>query len=144
MPLFKLPGIHVPHHKNTDEMKAVRMPIPKEVILQMNMHIGAFAKPIVNVGDHVLVGQKIAEAGGYISAPVHSSVSGVVKKIENVLESDGTYVPAIFIETDGLQEISKDVKKVEVNSYESFVEAVKIVVLLALVAQAFQHMLNFQ
>ena len=51
MPLFKLPGIHVPHHKNTDEMKAVRMPIPKEVILQMNMHIGAFAKPIVNVGD---------------------------------------------------------------------------------------------
>lgn len=125
MPLFKLPGIHVPHHKNTDEMKAVRMPIPKEVILQMNMHIGAFAKPIVNVGDHVLVGQKIAEAGGYISAPVHSSVSGVVKKIENVLESDGTYVPAIFIETDGLQEISKDVKKVEVNSYESFVEAVK-------------------
>ena len=60
MPLFKLPGIHVPHHKNTDEMKAVRMPIPKEVILQMNMHIGAFAKPIVNVGDHVLVGQKIA------------------------------------------------------------------------------------
>ena len=109
----------------TDEMKVVRMPIPKEVILQMNMHIGAFAKPIVNVGDHVLVGQKIAEAGGYISAPVHSSVSGVVKKIENVLESDGTYVPAIFIETDGLQEISKDVKKVEVNSYESFVEAVK-------------------
>lgn len=53
-------------------------------------------------------------------------------------------MPAIFIETDGLQEISKDVKKVEVNSYESFVEAVKIVVLLALVAQAFQHMLNFQ
>lgn len=80
MPLFKLPGIHVPHHKNTDKMKAVRMPIPKEVILQMNMHIGAFAKPIVNVGDHVLVGQKIAQAGGYISAPVHSSVSGVVKK----------------------------------------------------------------
>lgn len=85
MPLFKLPGIHVPHHKNTDEMKAVRMPIPKEVILQMNMHIGAFAKPIVNVGDHVLVGQKIAEAGGYISAPVHSSVSGVVKKLKMFL-----------------------------------------------------------
>lgn len=69
MPLFKLPGIHVPHHKNTDEMKAVRMPIPKEVILQMNMHIGAFAKPIVNVGDHVLVGQKLPRQEGTYLLP---------------------------------------------------------------------------
>lgn len=109
MPLFKLPGIHVPHHKNTDEMKAVRMPIPKEVILQMNMHIGAFAKPIVNVGDHVLVGQNCRGRRVHICSRSFFGF-GSSKKIENVLESDGTYVPAIFIETDGLQEISKDVK----------------------------------
>ena len=125
MPLFKLPGAHVPHHKNTASKQAVKMPVPKEIIMQMNMHIGAFAQPIVNVGDHVLVGQKIAQAGGYISAPVHCSVSGVVKKIDTVLESDGTHVPAIFIETDGMQEISDEVQPIKVDSYEDFVEAIK-------------------
>lgn len=87
MPLFKLRGVHMKHHKNTASMKAVRMDTPSEVVIPMSMHIGAPATPIVKVGEHVLVGQKIAQANGFISAPIHASISGTVKKIENRLAS---------------------------------------------------------
>ena len=80
MSIFGIRGVHVPHHKHTEKLAAVRMPIPKTVVIPMSMHIGAPAKPIVNVGDTVGVGQLIAEAGGFISSPVHASVSGTVKK----------------------------------------------------------------
>ena len=74
MPLFKLHGVHVLHHKNTANMKAVKIDTPSEVLIPMNMHIGAPAKPIVKVGDKVKIGDKIAEIAGYISAPIHASV----------------------------------------------------------------------
>lgn len=125
MALFKLPGIHVNHHKNTANLKPVEMPVPKMVILPMNMHIGATASPIVKVGDKVKVGQKIAEASSFISANIHSSVSGVVKKIEDFLTGNGTYVKAIHIESDMLQTLSEEVQVPHVDSYESFVEALK-------------------
>lgn len=125
MPLFKLHGVHVEHHKNTASLKAVRMSIPSEVVIPMAMHIGAPATPIVKVGERVLVGQKIAEVGGYISAPIHSSVSGMVKKIEERLASNGTYVKAITIASDGLMEVAPTVKPVSVTDTASFVEAVK-------------------
>lgn len=125
MPLFKLHGIHVAHHKNTAKMKAVRIKVPNEVIIPMNMHIGVPSKPIVKVGERVLVGQKIAEADGFISVPIHSSVSGKVKKIENRLSSNGTYVKAITIESDGLMEVAQTVKPVIVEDTPSFVQAIK-------------------
>lgn len=125
MPLFKLHGVHVEHHKNTASLKAVRMNIPSEVVIPMAMHIGAPATPIVKVGERVLVGQKIAEAGGYISAPIHSSISGTVKKIEERLASNGTYVKAITIASDGLMEVAPTIKPVSVTDTASFVEAVK-------------------
>lgn len=125
MPLFKLHGVHVEHHKNTASLKAVRMSIPSEVVIPMAMHIGAPATPIVKVGERVLVGQKIAEVGGYISAPIHSSVSGTVKRIEERLASNGTYVKAITIASDGLMEVAPTVKPVSVTDTASFVEAVK-------------------
>lgn len=125
MPLFKLHGVHVEHHKNTASLKAVRMGIPSEVVIPMAMHIGAPATPIVKVGERVLVGQKIAEAGGYISAPIHSSISGTVKKIEERLASNGTYVKAITIASDGLMEVAPTVRPASVTDTASFVEAVK-------------------
>lgn len=125
MPLFRLHGIHVEHHKNTASMKAVKMDIPSEVVIPMVMHIGAPANPIVKVGDRVLVGQKIAEAGGYISAPIHSSISGTVKKIEERLASNGSYVKAITIFSDGLMEVAPTVKPISVTDTTSFVEAIK-------------------
>ena len=84
-----LKGIHVPHRKNTSSMPAVRLPVPKEVEIPMSMHIGAPAKPVVKAGDTVKVGQLIAEAGGFVSAPIHSGVSGTVKRIGEMLQSNG-------------------------------------------------------
>ena len=76
--LFKLGKTHVPHYKNTAQMPAVRMPAPTEVFISMSQNIGAPSSPVVSVGDKVYVGTVIGEAGGYVGAPVHSSVSGTV------------------------------------------------------------------
>ena len=95
MPLIKLKGAHVPHRKNTAQMAAVRMPAPKSVTIPVVMHIGAPAVPAVKVGDHVDIGDVIATAGGFVSAPVHASVSGTVKKIDTILVSSGNNVNAI-------------------------------------------------
>ena len=95
----KIKGIHLPHRKNTAKMQAVRMPCPDSVTIPMSMHIGAPAVPIVKVGDHVCVGQKIAEAGGYVSSPIHASISGTVKKTDDILISNARTVSAITIES---------------------------------------------
>ena len=65
MPIFKLGKAKVPHRKNTAEMPAVRMPAPSTVCIPMAQHIGAPATPIVNAGERVYVGTKIADAGGF-------------------------------------------------------------------------------
>lgn len=70
----------------------------------MSQHIGAPAKPLVAKGDHVLKGQIIAEAGGFISANVLSSVSGTVKGIESKLVANGAMVQSILVENDGEEE----------------------------------------
>lgn len=74
------------------------------MVFPLEQHIGNPATPIVNVGDRVLVGQKIAEADGFISAPIHSSVSGTVKAIEKRLVLNGTKVDCVVIENDGQNE----------------------------------------
>ena len=79
---FYLHGVHTPHRKKTRHKPVLRMDIPKTVTIPMSMHIGAPAVPIVKVGDEVKVGQKIAEAGGFVSVPVYSSVSGKVTKMK--------------------------------------------------------------
>ena len=99
--LFKLGKTHVPHRKNTAEMPAVRMPAPNEVLISMSQNIGAPSSPAVAVGDKVYVGTLIGEAGGYVGAPVHSSVSGTVKKIDSYVQSSGRSAVAILIESDG-------------------------------------------
>lgn len=125
MSFLKLHGIHIEHHKNTAHMKAVAMPAPKEVIIPMNMHIGALAKPIVKIGDKVLVGQKIAESNGYISSNIHAPVSGKIKKIEDMLASNGNYVPSIVIESDGVMEMYSEIKPIELTDTASFASAVQ-------------------
>ncbi len=99
--LFKLGKTHVPHRKNTAEMPAVRMTAPAEVLISMSQNIGAPSSPAVAVGDKVYVGTLIGEAGGYVGAPVHSSVSGTVKKIDSYVQSSGRSAVAILIESDG-------------------------------------------
>ena len=76
------------------------LPAPQRVVIPLSQHIGAPAKALVAKGDTVLMGQKIAEAGGFVSAPIHASVSGKVVGIENVEVASGAVVPAIVIEND--------------------------------------------
>ena len=123
--LFSLNGVHVPHRKHTANMSATRITEVKSVTIPMSMHIGAPATPIVKVGDLVKVGSLIAEASGFVSAPIHSSVSGKVTKISDVLISTGSTVPAITIESDGEFSPCDDMCAPTVNSREELIEAIK-------------------
>ena len=120
-----LGNTHIPHRKNTAGMAAEKIAPPGEVLLPMSQHIGAPATPIVKVGDEVKVGQKIAEASGYVSSPIYASVSGKVSKIESYLRPDGRTVPAIRIVSDGEMTLSDDITPPEVNDLESLVRAVR-------------------
>ena len=82
----------------------------KEMVYPMTQHIGAPASPIVNVGDYVYAGQKIAEAGGFVSANIHSSVSGTVKAIEKRMHPNGLMVKSIVIEDDEQDKVCPDLK----------------------------------
>ena len=96
------PGPHSdPGYKSATNTKPIEaMPAPDQVILPVSMHIGAPAKPIVKVGDTVDMGQPIAEAGGFVSAPVHATVSGKVIAVEPRLHQNGSKVMSIVIEND--------------------------------------------
>lgn len=122
---FFLHGIHVPHRKNTAGKGCVRATGIKEVTIPMQMHIGAPAKPCVTVGSFVSVGTKIGEAGGFVSAPVHSSVSGVVSKISDVQLSSGGTCLAVTIKSDGEMRVDESVKAPIVNSHKELVSAIR-------------------
>ena len=95
-------GIHPFDGKELSKDKLIRDVLPKgELVYPLSQHIGAPAVPVVKKGDHVLAGQVIAEAGGFVSAPVHASVSGTVKAIESRLTVTGNKTDAIVIENDG-------------------------------------------
>ncbi len=98
-------GIHPYEGKKLTMDKPVETYLPKgEMVYPLIQHIGAPAKPLVKKGDSVLAGQKIAEAAGFVSANIHSSVSGTVKGIEPRLTVGGNKVDSIIIESDGKQE----------------------------------------
>ena len=98
-------GIHPYEGKELSESKPVSVLQPKgEMVFPLSQHIGAPAKPLVAKGDQVLVGQKIGEPGGFISACVISSVSGTVKALEPRMVANGAMVPSIIVENDGKYE----------------------------------------
>ena len=98
-------GIHPDDGKAMSKDKPIREVLPKgELVYPLSQHIGAPAKAIVAKGDHVLAGQKIAEAGGFVSANIFASVSGTVKAIEARLGVAGGMQESIVIENDGLYE----------------------------------------
>lgn len=95
-------GIHPYEGKELSSDKPIQVLMPgKELVFPLSQHIGAPAKPLVAKGDPVLAGQKIAEAGGFISANVICSVSGTVKGIEPRLVASGAVLPSIIVENDG-------------------------------------------
>ena len=95
-------GIHPDDGKSLAKDKAIVDVKPKgDLVYPLSQHIGAPATPIVAKGDHVLRGQKIAEAGGFVSAPIYASVSGTVKAIEPHFNPTGAKVNCIVVENDG-------------------------------------------
>lgn len=98
-------GIHLYDGKELSKDKPIKDVLPKgELVYPLSQHIGAPAVPIVKKGDHVLRGQKIAEAGGFVSASIYSSVSGTVKGIEDHRVVTGDNVKSIIIVNDDLYE----------------------------------------
>ena len=95
-------GIHPDDGKRFSKDQPIQTLMPKgDLAYPLSQHIGAPANPLVKKGDHVLKGQMIAAAGGFVSAPVHASVSGTVKGLEQRFSPAGTKVECIVIENDG-------------------------------------------
>ena len=114
-------GIHPKDGKALAKDQPIKELLPLgELVYPLSQHIGAPAVPLVKKGDHVLKGQKIAEAGGFVSAPVYASVAGTVKAIEMrynpagskvnciVLENDGTYEEVEYTPITSLKELTKE------------------------------------
>ncbi|MCD8324580.1 MAG: electron transport complex subunit RsxC [Clostridiales bacterium] len=114
-------GVHPYDGKELSKDKPITEYLPKgDLVYPLSQHIGAPAKPVVAVGDTVLAGQMIAEAGGFVSAPIYATVSGKVKKIEPrrvvvgdmvnsiVIENDGEYKSVEFEEVDDVSALSKE------------------------------------
>ncbi len=115
----------LPHEKRTAAMPPVKMLDVKEVLLPTAQHIGAPAKTIVAVGDTVKIGQKIAEANGFVSSPIYATISGKIKAIEPYLRADGKRVDAIRIESDGLNEIYGEIIPPQIDGIEGLIAAVR-------------------
>ena len=98
---FSIGGIHPAENKLTHEVPTKVAPLPKQAIFPLSQHIGAAAKPVVQKGDKVKVGTLIAEAGGFVSAPIYSSVSGTVFKIDTAIDATGYRNPCIIINVEG-------------------------------------------
>jgi electron transport complex protein RnfC len=98
---FKIGGVHPEENKLTHDIATREAELPKVAVFPLSQHIGAPAKPVVKRGDKVKVGTLIAEAGGFVSAPIYSSVSGTVAKIDTVIDATGYRKPAIIINVEG-------------------------------------------
>jgi len=121
----KIRGVSPPHNKNTQYSKVERVPIPPEVHIPMKMHSGKPAVHVVKEGDEVKIGQLIGEMGGTVSSPIHSSVSGVVKKINDRDPVTGQKAITVIIATDGLQTRCPDLKPLVVTNQEEFYDAIR-------------------
>ncbi|MCI9217652.1 electron transport complex subunit RsxC [Lachnospiraceae bacterium 42-17] len=120
-------GVHPDDGKSLSKDKAIVEVKPKgDLVYPVSQHIGAPASPVVAVGDRVLKGQKIAEAGGFVSAPIYASVSGTVKAIEPRFNPTGSKVNSIVIENDGeYEEVEyKAVKPLEEMTKEEILNAI--------------------
>ena len=122
-------GVHPSEHKEpTEHLPLVRFPAPKVAVFPLSMHLGAPATACVEVGDTVKVGQKIGEAAGFISAPIHSSISGKVIAIEERPHASRGSCLSVVIENDGLDTLHESVKpnkSLEELTGEEIVQIVK-------------------
>ena len=98
---FRIGGVHPPENKLTAGIPIEYLPVPPNVVIPLSQHIGTPAIPAVNKGDHVKVGQVIGTGKGFVSANIHSSVSGKVSKIDLATDSGGFKQNAVYIDVEG-------------------------------------------
>ena len=98
---FRIGGIHPHDHKISAGVPITVVAPPDEVVITLAQHIGAPATAVVNKGDKVRVGTLLGKAGGFVSANIHSSVSGTVTKVDQITDASGFKKPAIFIKVEG-------------------------------------------
>ena len=118
-------GVHPAGNKNTEQYPTVRLEAFDKVEIPMSMHIGIPCRCIVKPGDHVKVGQLIGEAGGYLSAPIHASISGTVKSVSQKVASSGRSLEVVEIESDGLHEKFEGIHPPVVQTREDFIAAIR-------------------
>ena len=120
-------GVHPNDGKSLAKDQPIKELLPVgDLVYPLSQHIGAPANPVVAVGDRVLKGQKIAEAGGFVSAPIYVSVSGTVKAIEPHFNATGSKVNCIVVENDGAYEEAEHLpaKSLEELSKEEILERI--------------------
>ena len=120
-----LKGVRTRHCKNTQDVETEIMPVPDLVYIVMSQHMGPPCNVLVNPKDSVKVGQVIGDSDAFLSAPIHSSVSGTVLRIDETIMPNGTRSKTVVIETDKLQEMTEGLKPPAVNSKDDFLAAVK-------------------
>ncbi len=118
-------GAKLPHRKCTAELDTAIMPVPKSVIIPLSQHIGATCEPTVSKGDKVYVGTKIGDIDRFVSAPIHSSVSGTVTDIIDFRMARGMHCPAVIIEADGLQTADPSITPPTVENEEQLAAAAR-------------------
>ncbi len=101
MKTFHKGGVHPPENKLSCSQKTEILPVPATVQIPLSQHLGVPAKPVVEKGEKIKAGQKIAAASGFVSGNIHSSVSGTVVKIDKVLDSTGYKTDTVVVQTEG-------------------------------------------
>ena len=138
-----LHSIHVSHYKHTAGCATEVMPGPDVVKISMSQHIGAPCKPLVQKGDYVKVGQLIGDTDAFVSAPIHSSVSGTVTGIEEQRSAAGGMDTLVVIETDKKQEVYEGIKVPEAKDLPEFIKAIRESGLVGLGGASFPTHIKF-
>ncbi|WRS27930.1 electron transport complex subunit RsxC [Oscillospiraceae bacterium MB08-C2-2] len=120
-----LKGVNVRHYKNTMNSPTVSMPVPDQVCIVMSQHMGKPCSVLVSVKDQVKVGQPIGNSDASFSAPIHSSVSGEVIRIDQITMPNGMRSAAVVIRSDKQQTVFEKIAPPVVNDYPSFLQAIK-------------------
>ncbi len=122
---MRLNGIHLPHRKGTEHSETQLFHVPERVKISMSQHMGAPCTPLVKKGDLVKVGQKIGDSEAFMSCPVHSSVSGEVVGVSDMLLANGKTCKAVEILCDGQQTMWEGITPPQVTDKQSLVKAIR-------------------
>jgi len=115
MRTFKMGGIHPKTYKFSAGKQIQAAPIPNQAIIPLGHYLGGPSLPIVKAGDRVKVGQMIGQASGFVSANVHSSVSGIVNKLDSHIDASGYNVPSVFIDVQGDEWLESIDRSIEIG-----------------------------